>query len=399
VTRRRAATVRQEVIDLKEELVRLRRDFHRHPELGLQERRTASAVASYLGDLGLEVEAGIGGTGVAGLLRGGAPGKTLLLRADMDALPIQEQNEVEYRSANEGVMHACGHDGHTAILLAVAKVLRAHREEIRGQVKLVFQPGEEGMGGARRMIEAGVLENPRADAAFALHLLSVLPYGVVGVRNGAILASMDSFNVRFLGKGGHAAMPEGGVDAILTAAQAITALQSLISREVSPMTPLVVHVGTIHGGQAFNIVADRVEVGGTVRTLDEALQSTVPERMDRILKGVTGAFRGSHELEYRKLYAPVVNDASMTDLVREVARQVVGQENTIEVLPAMGSDDMAFFLKEVPGSYFFVGAANAERGLTQPHHNPRFDLEEESLLTGAEMMTRLALSYLGDGRG
>jgi len=391
--------VRQEVADLKNELVRLRRDFHRHPELGLQERRTASVVAKYLSDLGLEVETGIGGTGVAALLRGGAPGKTLLLRADIDALPIQEKNEVEYRSMNDGVMHACGHDGHTAILLAVARILAAHRGEIRGRVKLVFQPGEEGMGGARRMIEDGVLENPRPDAAFALHLLSVLPYGVVGVRNGAILASMDSFTVRFLGKGGHAAMPEGGVDAILAAAQAITALQSLISREVSPMTPLVVHVGTIHGGQAFNIVADRVEVEGTVRTLDEALQATVPERMDRILKGVTEAFRGSHELEYRKVYAPVVNDSPMTDLVRQVAAQVVGPENTIEVPPAMGSDDMAFFLKEVPGSYFFVGAGNAERGLTQPHHNSRFDLEEEALLTGAEMMARLALSYLGGERG
>lgn len=386
--------ISQEIADLKDEMIRLRRDFHQHPELGFEEKRTASIVAKYLDDLGLEVQTGIGRTGVVGLLSGNGRGKTLLLRADMDALPVQEQNEVQYRSQNDGIMHACGHDGHMAILIAAARILSAHREEFPGQVKFAFQPGEEGFGGAKFMIEDGVLKNPKVDAALALHLITFIPYGMIGIRTGPLMASMDSFSVRITGKGGHAAMPEGGVDSILMSAHAITALQSLISKEVSPLSPLVVHVGTIHGGQAFNIIAEKVEFKGTVRTLDEALQKTVPERVDRILRGVVEGLRGKYELDYEFAYPIVNNDGAMTDLVKRAAAEVVGEEKVFEVSPFMTSDDMAFFLREVRGCYFCVGAGNAEKGADQPHHNSRFNVDEDALTVGAEVMILAAMSYL-----
>jgi amidohydrolase len=386
--------ISQEVADLKDEMIRLRRNFHQHPELGFEEKWTADFIAKYLGGLGIEVQTGVGRTGVVGLLSGKGPGKTLLLRADMDALPIQEENEVPYKSRNDGVMHACGHDGHMAILMTVARVMSHRREEFLGQIKFIFQPGEEGFAGARFMIEEGVLKDPKVDAAFALHLINQMPSGVIGVRNGAFMASMDSFTIKILGKGGHAGLPEGGVDAVLMSGQVVSALQSLISKEVSPLTPLVVHVGTIHGGSAFNIVAEQVELKGTVRTLDETLQKSIPERMGRILKGVTEALRGTHELDYQFVYPPVINEESMTELVQGIAIQVVGEEKVIEIPPMMGSDDFAFCLKEVPGCYFFVGAGNSEKEIDPPHHNAQFDFDEDAMVVGAEVMVRVATTYL-----
>ncbi len=386
--------LRQAVLNHKEEMIALRREFHQYPELGMEESRTPKTVARHLGDLGLKVSTGIGKTGVVGLLEGGKPGKTVLLRADMDALPIQEMTDLPFQSKNAGVMHACGHDGHMAILLTLAKLLAARRKGLRGRIKFVFQPGEEGMGGARFMIQDGVLEEPSVDAAFALHLIAQFPVGMIGVRPGALMACMDSFTIRITGKGGHAAMPDGGVDAILMAAQAVTALQSLVSREISPLTPLVVHVGTFHGGEAFNIVAERVEMKGTVRTLDEALQKSIPERMDRVLKGITSALRGSHELDYEFGYPPLINDGPMTDLMKREAAYVVGPERVIDVPATLASDDMAFFLKKVPGCYFFVGAGNPSRGINHPHHNARFDIDEDALVVAAETLGRVTLAYL-----
>lgn len=375
-------------------MIDLRRDFHQHPELGMEEKRTAEVVANRLERLHLKVSTGIGKTGVVGLLAGKGPGKTVLIRADMDALPIQEENDLPYRSRNKNVMHACGHDGHMAILLTVAKVLSTYRKDFSGFVKFVFQPGEEGFGGARLMIEDGVLKDSRVDAAFTLHLVTRLPLGFLGLRAGPVMACMDDFTIHIKGKGGHAASPEEGVDAILISAQVISTLQSLISREISPLTPLVVHVGTIHGGSAFNIVADSVELKGTVRTHDETLRRSMPERIDRIVKGVTEAMRGTHKLHYQFGYPPVFNDPSMTKLVKDVAAQIVGIRGVNEMPALMMSDDMAFFLKEVPGCYFFVGAANAEKGLNQPHHNSMFNFDEEALVVGAETMARVALAYL-----
>jgi len=386
--------IKDDILDLKEEMIALRRDFHQHPELGMEEKQTSENVAKRLDELGLEVNINIGGTGVVGLLKGKDKGKTVLLRADMDALPIQEENDVPYRSRNEGIMHACGHDGHMAILLTVAKILNAHREDLSGRIKFVFQPGEEGLAGARFMIEDGVLKDPKVDAAFGLHLNTAIPVGSLALRAGPMMACMDTFTITIKGKGGHAAMPEQGADAILMSAQVISTLQSLISKEVSPTTPLVVHVGTIHGGNAFNIVADQVELKGTVRTHDEILRKSMPERIDRIIKGVTAALRGAHELDYQFGYLPVVNDAAMTELVKGVGAQVVGNEQILEIPPVMMSDDMGFFLREIPGCYFFVGAANPEKGFDQPHHNARFDFDEDALIVGADVMTRVALAYL-----
>jgi amidohydrolase len=389
--------IREEIIDLRQEMIDLRRDFHQHPELGMEEKRTAGVVANRLKGLGLKVRTEIGKTGVVGLLEGRGQGKTLLLRADMDALPIQEESNIPYCSRNKNLMHACGHDGHMAILLTVAQVLSAHRRDFPGFVKFVFQPGEEGFGGAHLMIEDGVLKDPLVNAALALHLITRLPFGILGLREGPTMACMDDFTVDIKGKGGHAANPEDGVDAIGMSAQVISALQSLISREVSPLTPLVVHVGTIHGGRGFNIIADKVQLKGTVRTHDETLRRSMPERINRIVKGVTAALRGTHELNYRFGYPPVINDSVMNKLVADAAAKVVSLKSTVQMPPVMASDDMAFFLKEVPGSYFFVGAANAEKGLDKPLHHSMFDFDEEALVIGAETMARAALTYLIDG--
>jgi amidohydrolase len=389
-------SIKNQILDLKNEMISLRRDFHRHPELGLEEKRTAQKIAEWLGDLGLEVATGIGRTGVVGLLKGKAPGKTVLLRADMDALPIKETNEVDYKSQNDGVMHACAHDGHLAILLIAAKVLNGLRDHFAGNIKFVFQPGEEGFAGAKYMIEDGALENPPVDAAFALHLMTHFPVGTVVISPGPTMACMDRFALDIHGTGAHAAMPEGGADAILMSAYVITALQSLISKEVSPTTPLVVHVGTVRGGDAFNIVAERVALEGTVRTLDQDLRQTVPDRMRRLCQGVTAGLRGTYRLDYQFGYPPVVNDFSMTELVKGIATQVVGPEQILDFKPTMSSDDMAFFLGEVPGCYFLVGAGNADKGLNQPHHSAGFDFDEEALMTGAEMMVHIALTYLMD---
>lgn len=390
-----ADALKKEVLKLKDEIIAWRRDFHQHPELGMEEARTAEIVAARLSEFGLEVKTGLAKTGVVGLLKGGAPGKTLLLRADMDALPIQEENDAPYRSQNPGVMHACGHDGHTAILLGVARILAARRQDFSGQVKFIFQPAEEVFGGARPMIEQGVMLDPQVDAAFGLHIINPIPAGMVGVTTGPLMAGADWFQVKITGKGAHGAMPHEGADAVLMSAHAVTALQSLISKEVSADTPLIVHVGKINGGQAFNVVAETVEMEGTVRTMSETLQQSMPERMNRVLKGVTEALRGAHELAYEVGTPPLVNDAAMAELVRGEAAKVVGADKVTEVPPVMGAEDFALFLKEVPGCFFFIGGWNPEKGLDGPHHNSRFDFDEEALVIGAETMLRAALTYLG----
>ena len=309
-------------------------------------------------------------------------------------MPIHELNDVEYRSVNDGVMHACGHDGHMAILLGTASVLSGMRDKLHGRVKFVFQPAEESLGGAGFMIEDGVLDNPKVDAAFGLHLISMLPLGYVGWKSGPIMASMDPFTITMKGKGGHSSIPEGGIDAIQMSASVITALQGIVTKEISPMTPVVIHVGTIKGGDAPNVIAETVVMEGTVRTLDTLVQQTIPERMERIISGIAGSMGGSYELDYKKGYPGTVNDAAMTQIVHDIAVQVAGEDFVLEVPSAMISEDMSFYLREVPGSYFYVGAGNVEKGLSQPHHNARFDFDEQALVMGARMMCSLAISYL-----
>jgi len=388
-------SIKKKIAGIENEVITLRRDFHQHPELGLKETRTAGIIAGYLEKAGLVVKTGVGRTGVIGLLQGRKPGKTLMIRADMDALPIQEENQVPYRSENDGVMHACGHDGHMAILLGAAQILSVHRSEIPGNIKFVFQPGEEGYDGARLMIEDGVLENPPVDAAIALHLGCKIRTGKIGLRNGATMASSDAFSIRVYGQMGHGAHPENGVDAIYISGHVILSLQSLVSREVSALNPVVVHVGMIKGGTAGNIMADRVTLRTVVRTLDEDLRATIPQRLDRILKGITSAYRGSHEMRYLGGVGPVVNDPVILEMVRSAAEQTVGRENIIIPEPSMGSDDMARFLERVPGCYFSLGVGNEEKGYNFPVHHPRFDLDEKGLTIGVETMVRSAFRYLG----
>jgi amidohydrolase len=387
-------TLKADILSLKDEMISLRRDFHMYPELGMQEHRTAGIIENYLRGLGLEVKAGIAETGVVCVIEGNGPGKTLMLRADMDALPLDEKNDIPYCSRNEGLMHACAHDGHMAILLALAKLLNNRRNEFSGKIKLVFQPAEENAAGAFFMINEGVLENPDVKAALGLHLFTSIPIGFVGIREGVAMSCADIFSITINGKSGHISQPEKGIDAIHIAGHVITSLQSLISREISPQAAAVVHIGMINGGTANNIIADRVALSGSVRTFDDKIRTHIEDRMGGIVNNIAAAFRGTSSFNYLRGYPGLKNDKTITQLVKEVAGSVLGPEKIITPEPIMGSEDMSFFLEKVPGCFFFVGAGNKEKGLNHPHHNEFFNFDEDALVIGAEIMARAAFSYL-----
>jgi amidohydrolase len=376
---------------LHEQLVAWRRDLHMHPELGLEERRTAGIVAGHLRELGFQVQTGIAETGVVGLLEGRQAGPTVMLRFDMDALPITEENDASYASQNPGVMHACGHDAHVSIGLGVATLMARRQSQMTGTVKLVFQPGEEGMNGANLMIEQGVLENPRPDVVLATHVWNDKPVGTIDVTPGAIMAAADKWACTVQGKGGHGALPNQTVDPIVTTAQVIAALQTIVSRNVNPQETAVVSVGTIHGGRAFNIIPAQVEMSGTIRTYDPGVREMVLQRMREVVEGVAVACGAQAELDIVPLTPLLANDAEVVEVVRAAAEAVVGPENVFSGERTMGSEDAAFFLQEIPGAYFLIGSANAERGLNAPHHNPRFDFDEGVLpLAVATLMHALA---------
>ncbi len=386
--------VKREVRSLNSEVVEVRRALHRIPEVGFNEKRTSEFVTRMLEELGLYVRTGVAKTGVVGLLRGAQPGRTILLRADMDALPLQEATGLRFASTNGGVMHACGHDGHMAILLTTAKILAKHKARLRGNVKFVFQPAEEGPGGAKQMIDERVLTRPRVQAALGFHLWNGLEVGTIGVAGGPVMACLDRIDIVIEGVGGHGAMPHQAVDPIVASAHAITALQTVVSREIPPTDPAVVTIGTINGGSAYNIIGEKVEMSGTVRVFNHELRKSMPERLDRILRSTAGALRASHKLSYTFGYPPTVNDEEMTRLVREVARSVVGPRNVTTPGKSTGAEDVSFFLEAVPGCYFFVGSRNTAKGITAPHHNPKFDFDEAALPIAVEMMVRAAVAYL-----
>ncbi|MBC5810506.1 MAG: amidohydrolase [Candidatus Eremiobacteraeota bacterium] len=374
-----------------DELTRVRRLLHKRPELSMLEFETARFVQSELRALPLdEIRTGVGKTGILATLKGGRPGPVTLLRADMDALPITELVEAEYTSENPGVMHACGHDGHVAILLAAARTLAARRTEIPGTIVFCFQPGEEGSAGNRLMIEDGALENPHVDRTFALHLFSGLDVGKIGVRDGAFFASADEFFLTIEGKGGHGAMPQLAVDPVVAGAHFITMLQTIVSREVAPKDPAVFTVGKFQAGTTFNVIPDRAELMGTVRCFDPEVRKAMPQRMERIIKGLASAMRVDYTLKYHWSYPPTVNDKTMNDLVRQVGRRVVGPDNVIEHDIVMWAEDMSFMMEHRPGSYFIVGARGGE-STGVPHHNARFDIDERSLEVGYKMMVALGL--------
>ncbi|MEN9213604.1 MAG: amidohydrolase [Gloeomargarita sp. DG02_4_bins_56] len=386
--------IRPEIRALQPQLIQWRRAFHQRPELGFQEVATAARVMHLLRQWGYEPETGIAKTGVVAVIRGQKPGPVLALRADMDALPIQELNTVPYRSQVDGVMHACGHDGHTAILLGVAHYLAHQRDNLRGTVKLIFQPAEEGPGGAKPMIEAGVLQHPQVEAIFGLHLWNDLPAGAVGVRAGPLMAASDFFSCRIQGRGGHGAKPQQTIDALVVAAQVVVALQTVVARQISPLEPAVVTVGELHAGQARNVIADQATLGGTVRYFNPDLAPVMPRRLEAIIQGICQAYGATYQWDYEYLYPPLVNDPAMTDLVRTVAQQVV--EPTLGLMPdcqTLGGEDMAFFLQAVPGCYFFLGSANPLKGLDFPHHHPRFDFDEAVLSLGVELLIRCLEQY------
>ena len=373
------------------ELIRVRRHLHEHPELSMAEHETAAFVAAELGRLGLdEIRTGIGRTGVLGTLCGGKPGPVTLLRADMDALPILELVESGHASKNPGVMHSCGHDGHVAILLTAARTLCERRAEVPGTLVFCFQPGEEGSAGNRLMIEDGALENPHVDRTFALHLYSGLDVGKIGVRDGAFFASADEYSLAIKGKGGHGAMPHLSVDPVVAGAYLVTMLQTIVSREVAPKDPAVFTVGKFEAGTTFNVIPDRATLMGTVRCFDPEVRASMPERFERILRGLAEALRFEYELEYRWSYPPTINAPAMNDVVRELGREILGAEAVVEHDIVMWAEDMSFMQERRPGAYFIVGARGGPE-TSYPHHNARFDIDERALEIGYKMMVGLGL--------
>lgn len=396
--------IRPDIRALQPELVEWRRCFHRRPELGFREQLTAEFIAQKLQEWGIEqtldvlsplrYQTGVAQTGIVVTITSTRPGPVLAIRADMDALPIQEENEVPYRSQHDGIMHACGHDGHTAIALGVVHYLVHHRNDFAGTVKIIFQPAEEGPGGAKPMIEAGVLKHPDVDAIIGLHLWNNLPLGTVGIRSGALMAATESFHCTILGKGGHGAMPHQTVDSIVVSAQIINALQTIVARNVDPIDAAVVTVGEFHAGTAHNVIADTATMRGTVRYFNPKLDGYFAQKIEQLIAGICQSQGASYELDYQQLYPPVINDAQMAELVRSVASDIV--ETPAGVVPecqTMGGEDMSFFLQEVPGCYFFLGSANPSKNLAYPHHHPRFDFDETALLMGAEIFIRCIEKY------
>ena len=373
----------------------LRRDFHLHPELGFQEVRTAGIVARELRELGIEVSTGVGKTGVVGLIEGGKPGPILLLRADMDALPIHEETGAAYASTNEGVMHACGHDGHTAILLTVAKMLHQVRGQIPGTIKLVFQPAEEGMGGAEAMIQDGVLESPKVDLAIGLHVWNEKPVGWLGIAGGPTMAGAEKFSIRLTGKGAHGAAPHLGADPVVAGAQIVSALQSIVARNVAPLEAAVVSVTTFHAGDAFNVIPQYAELTGTIRTFKPSVRETVLRRFSEIIEGAAGAMSCRAEIDLIRLTPPVINEPRITEIVQRAARQTLPDHelSTVNHI-TMGSEDFAFFMEKVPACFFFVGSADEKRGLDYGHHHPKFDFDEAVLSQGAALLAQAALDLL-----
>jgi len=393
-----ADTIQQDIDEIMPGIVADRRWLHENPELGFQEFKTAEFVRQRLESLGVEdIQTGIAVTGVTGLIRGTAegPGRTVLLRADMDALPLTEENDVDYRSQTDGVMHACGHDAHTAMLLGVARLLMERRDQFSGNVKVLFQPSEEAnAGGAKPMIEAGVLENPHVNAVFGQHMASEHPTGSVWITGGPLQASADSFLIRVQGKGGHGANPHTAVDPLMIGMQIGGALQSIVSRNTDPMTSVVVSVCTFHAGTAGNIIPDTAELGGTVRTFTPEDRDMAQERLTAISEGIAASLGGRADVEYTRGYPPTVNDSEMAEVVRKAAVAVLGEERVHQAKPIMPAEDFSYFLLERPGTYFMTGSGNADKGTDWPHHHPKFDLDEESLQYGVAVMVQTALDYL-----
>jgi amidohydrolase len=389
-------TVQLDLPSITQSLITMRRDLHQHPELGFKEFRTSGILADHLEQLGLEVKRGIAGTGVVARLRGAQPGRTVMVRADIDALPIHEETNAPYASTTAGVMHACGHDGHASVAAHVATLLSKQRENLKGDLLFVFQPAEEIVGGATKMIAEGVMEG--VDAVVGLHLWNDLPAGQVSVRTGPQMAAPDAFTITVHGRGGHAASPHQAKDPVLASAHLIVALQGLVSRETNPVGTSVITIATVRAGEgAHNIIPERVELKGTLRTFDPDLRKTLEQRIREVANGISTALGCRADIDWIAGPPPVTNDEHLTERFRAVARQVVGPENVHVADQIMGGDDMAEFLVMKPGVYFFVGSADASAGKNSPHHHPKFDIDDERALPiAAELLARAALDFLNE---
>jgi len=387
-----ADDLKRRVQELTASLVSWRRALHKRPELGFVEHETAAFVAGRLREIEAEVKTGVAETGVVGVIRAAkAKRPPVLLRADMDGLPVDEVPGRPYGSEIVGRMHACGHDGHMAMLLGAATVLSGLRDRLDRDVVCCFQPGEEGFGGAEAMIRAGVLSENGVGEAYGLHLWSLFPVGTVQVRAGATMAAQDEFEAKLVGKGGHGALPHDAVDPVLAAAHAIVALQSVVSRSIDPVQPAVLSVGSLHAGSAANVIPDDATLRGTMRSFDDGVRETLRRRVREVLEGCAAAAGCGLEFNLMPGYPAVVNDPAAVARVRRHAAAVVGEGNVVDPAPMAAAEDFAYFLQKVPGAFTFIGAGNVSREIVAPHHSPRFDIDEAALPVGAELLARIAL--------
>ncbi len=385
----------EEIASMKDWLVEIRRTIHMHPELMFEEVETSRLVSAWLGKFGLEVKTGWAKTGVVGLLQGGKKGKTVAIRADMDALPLEEATQLPYASQIKGKMHACGHDAHVTILLGVAKFFSSIQEQVKGNIKWIFQPAEEGGGGGRVMVEEGVLENPKVDAIFGAHVFPDLPMGKVGIHEREGLAATDRFRIKILGKGGHGAYPHLSKDPILAAGHLITQIHSIVSRNINPLDRAVLSIGKVNGGTAFNIIPDEVELWGTVRSLSPRVRERLKVRLEQTTQGVARSFDMDYQYEFEDGYPALINDPPMSHLVAAACAQGIGKENVEFINPSMGGEDFAYYLQKVPGSFFRLGCRNEKKGIIHSFHSSLFNIDEDVLPFGVEMFVRIIDQYLG----
>lgn len=385
--------IKELILAEKTNICATRRALHKIPEIGFSEKKTAGFVAHRLGSIpGIEVTTDIAGTGVLGILNTGKPGKTLLIRADMDALPISEETGLSFASTHDEMMHACGHDGNMAMLLTTAGLLAKLADRLSGTIKFMFQPAEEWPGGAKPMIEAGILENPRVDYALGCHLWPGLPAGTLGVKSGVMMSAASMFDVEITGKGGHGAMPHLTVDALDTACQVVNALQRVVSRKLDPMTPSVVTVGSLHAGSVANAIPEKATLSGTIRTFDKEIWDSYPSILEPVIKGVCDSMGASYEFKCTKGYPPLENNADMVARVKKSMEKVVGADQIREPESTMGAEDLSFVFQKTKGCYFWVGSGFEG---CAPLHNSKFDFDESVLLLGVETFVRLALDMLG----
>ena len=378
--------IREEIKNIKDEIYAIRRHFHRYPELSFKEFNTAETISQHLDKFGIAHKKGVGKTGIVGEINFG-PGPIIALRADMDALPIQEENNLDYKSLNDGVMHACGHDGHMAILLGAANALSKNSKLKKGTVRFIFQPAEEGLGGAKYMIEDGCLD--KVDEIYGLHLWNYQLYGEVGIKDGPVMASADLFDIEVSGKGGHGATPQGTIDAIVVASNLVTMLQTIVSRNTNPLESTVLSIGKIKGGHNFNIISDKVHMSGTTRAYTEENRTMIKQRMKEVIEGVSKSFGADIKLNYKDGYPPTVNHSSQVEKVLEAARSIVASGAKNPYL-SMGGEDFSYYLQNKPGCFFFVGSApNENEILSTPHHCSHFNIDERALLIGASVYVNL----------